>query len=72
MKKTKLSFKNKTACLTKKNYPTNMKIPGEHLQMVSNQCTNLRKIHTPISQNACGQNHVHRQGTDRRTDSRTG
>ena len=35
--------KQKKACKMKKIYPINMKIPGAHLQIVSNQCTHFQK-----------------------------
>ena len=45
-----------------------MKIPGAHLQMVSNGCTNILKKNPRISWNMRRQNHVHRRGTGRRTE----
>ena len=35
--------KQKKACKMKKDYPINMKHPGAHLQIVSNECTNFQK-----------------------------
>ena len=57
----------KKDCKLKKIYPINMKIPGAHFQMASNQC----KVHAFISQNMRGQNRVHRRRTDIQTDRRT-
>lgn len=54
-----------------KTYPINMRIPGAHLQMVINQCTNFqKKKHASISPNMRGQNHVPTYGgqTERQTD----
>ena len=56
----------KKDCKLKKIYPINMKIPGAHFQMASNQC----KVHAFISQNMRGQNHVRRRGTDGETTDR--
>ena len=42
-----------------------MKIPGAHLQMTSNKCTNFKK--NLCASNVPGQNHVHRRESDRRT-----
>ena len=47
-----------------------MKILGEHLQIVSNECTHFQK-NSPIPQNMRGQKHVNRRETDRQIDGQS-
>ena len=55
----------------RKNYPIYMKIPGEHLQIVSNKCTNFQKIHAPNLIEHAWTNSCSKTG-DRQTDRQTG
>ena len=50
IKKRQVSKNRKKACKIWKNYPINKKIPGAHLQMLSNQHTHFqkKKNHEPI------------------------
>ena len=65
------SKNRKKACKIKNNYPINKKIPGAHLQIVSNNCKFLKKIQAPIYKNMRRQNYVYRRGTDRQKDGQT-
>ena len=55
----------------KKYYPGNMKIPGAHLQMMSNQFSEISCTYFPVMRDKISCPQTGDRQTDRRTDRQT-